>query len=109
SVIALAIQVTSWCVTRLRSAVTRPPPPRRAIRSPSGPRAKAAGPRFETTISFRRVGCIAARVTPAGRTETPQRSRSGGRDDGQVGAGRVVSEQPVEENEPVAQQPRHQE
>src|SRR4051812_39482502 len=40
-------------MTRLRSAVTSPPPPRRAMRRPSGDRAYATGPRFATTISFR--------------------------------------------------------
>ena len=34
SLIALAIHVTSCCATRLRSAVTRPPPPRRVMRVP---------------------------------------------------------------------------
>jgi hypothetical protein len=52
SVIALAIHVTSWCATRLRSAVTSPPPPRRATRLPSSSRANETGPRLETTISF---------------------------------------------------------
>src|SRR5439155_8997995 len=51
--IALAIHVTWWCETRLRRAVTRPPPPRRAVRLPAAPRAKVTGPRLETTISFR--------------------------------------------------------
>ena len=54
SVIALAIQVTSWCCTRLRSAVTSPPPPRRG-RAPSASRPYDTGPRFETTISLRRI------------------------------------------------------
>ena len=46
--------VTSWWETRLRSAVTRPPPPRRATRLPSSSRKNETGPRLETTISLRR-------------------------------------------------------
>src|SRR5437764_6962529 len=53
--IALAIHVTSWCATRPRRAVTSPPPPRFATRSPSAVRAYATGPRLATTISLRRA------------------------------------------------------
>src|SRR5207244_8370968 len=56
SVIALAIQVTSWYCTRLRSAVTSPPPPRFAVRVPPSARPYDTGPLFETTISLRRTG-----------------------------------------------------
>src|SRR5204863_9878430 len=65
SVIALAIQVTSWCETRLRSAVTSPPPPRRAVRPPEASRPNVTGPRFETTISLRRSILTPERNRPA--------------------------------------------
>ena len=74
SVIALAIHVTSWCETRLRSAVTRPPPPRRAIRSPWAPRPNDTGPRLETTISLRRPATRLS-VSPSSPTETVRRKR----------------------------------
>ena len=35
--------------------MTSPPPPRRAVRPPASSRPKVTGPRFETTISFRRA------------------------------------------------------
>src|SRR5919109_2094467 len=98
----LAIQVTSCCSTRLRSAVTSPPPPRLAIRSPDASCVNVTGPRFETTISFRRP--------PIGRTLAAVRRlglRGAGRHE--VDRARVVARQPVEEGEPVAQEPRHQE
>src|SRR3954454_25136566 len=50
SVIAEAIQSASRWRTRSESAVTRPPPPRRTVRSPFSSRSNWAGPRFETMI-----------------------------------------------------------
>ena len=58
--------------TRLRSAVTSPPPPRRATRSPSASRPYVTGPRFETTISLRRRA-IADHPTPPGAASRPRR------------------------------------
>src|SRR3954447_20064599 len=54
-------------MTRLRSAVTSPPPPRRAMRRPSGDRAYATGPRFATTISFRLAAPTRGTYTAADR------------------------------------------
>jgi len=59
---ALAIHVTSCCATSPRSAVTRPPPPRFVMRSPSGERAYDTGPRFATTISFRLLATAGKRI-----------------------------------------------
>ncbi len=80
SLIALAIQVTSWCDSSPRSAVTSPPAPRLAVRSPLSSRPYVTGPRLETRISFLRpattagdptrgatlqcVGCSAMRLAP---------------------------------------------
>src|SRR5215210_7271381 len=49
SVMAEAIQSASRWWTRPVSAVTSPPPPRRATSSPFSSRSKAAGPRFDTS------------------------------------------------------------
>src|ERR1700709_291327 len=86
-VIAEAIQSASRWETRPESAVTRPPPPRRRVRSPPSSRSNWAGPRLETMIS--------------GEESTPQRLRVG--EPG--GSGVEVGQQP----EPVAQQPRREE
>src|SRR6188474_3245970 len=51
SVIAEAIQSASRCETSPESAVTRPPPPRRTVRSPFSSSSNWAGPRLETMIS----------------------------------------------------------
>src|SRR4051795_11539404 len=53
SVIADATQRALRCETRPESAVTRPPPPRWAIRSPRSSRPNSAGPRFETIVRGR--------------------------------------------------------
>src|SRR5207248_1191863 len=92
SVIALAIQVTSCRSSRPRSAVTRPPPPRRATRLPSPSRPNDTGPRFETTISLGRDTAS----TLSGGDRDERRSRH------------LVAGEPVEEREPIAQQARRQ-
>src|SRR5829696_1069632 len=104
---ALAIQVTSCMATRLRSAVTSPPPPRLATRPPSTSRSKVTGPRLETTINFRRAPM--AGTLPEWFFAARQASGSFGRGRHQRGLARVVAVEPVEEREPVAQKPRRQE
>ena len=100
SLIALAIHVTSWCATRLRSAVTSPPPPRRATLFPPASDAYDTGPRLETTISFHDP-------PPGHRPKRHRRSvRRNGRDLGTAG---VVALEPVQQREPVAQEPRREE
>src|SRR6476661_1176807 len=86
SVIAEAIQSASRWETRPERAVTRPPPPRRSVRSPRSSRSNWSGPRFETMIR--------------GDWSTPQRLRVDPR-----GSGVEVRQQP----EPVAQQARREE
>src|SRR2546422_1848414 len=98
---ALATHVTSWCMTRLRSAVTSPPPPRRATRSPCASRANVTGPRFDATISRLR-SAIGWSLSP------PRRVLRRG-DRGNLDTLRVEAEQTIEEDEPVAEQPRRQE
>src|SRR5919201_6144551 len=93
-------------MTRLRSAVTRPPPPRRATRSPCSSRPKETGPRLETTISFRRTRPKAIRAASG---ETGLRGSGRRADDRELGPGGVVAEQLVEERKPVAEQPRREE
>src|SRR5262245_5578875 len=83
-------------MTRLRRAVTRPPPPRRAVRSPPS-RPYVTGPRFETTIRLCRA--IARTLSPPGLP-----SGHGGQFDTGLEPG-----EPVEEGEPVAEQARRQE
>src|SRR5262249_7873654 len=103
SVIALAIHVTSWCATSPRSAVTRPPPPRRATRLPASSRPKVTGPRLETTISLRRA---------TGRTVSASRradALGACRDRDELGTRALVAREPVEEREQVTQQAWRQE
>src|SRR5205823_14388618 len=88
SVVALAIHVTSWRSRSPRSAVTSPPAPRRATRLPSASRPYVTGPRFETTISRRRLEAL---------------------DNGDRAAAGVVAGEAVEEHEPVPQQARREE
>src|SRR3990172_11496010 len=106
-VTALAIQVTSWWLTSLRRPVASPPPPRRATRRPSASRPKETGPRFETTMSFSRGGIVEMRLPPAGLV-TRGRLRGAPGDD-ELGPARVVPFETIEEREPVAQEPRHEE
>src|SRR5919109_2345409 len=105
SVVALAIQVTSCSSTRLRSAVTRPPPPRLATRRPSASCSYVTGPRLETMMSFRRP--------PTGRHPTPGefdgRSGCAGGNRHELGLAGVVPRQAVEERQPVPQEARREE
>src|SRR4051812_16467751 len=96
SVIAEAIQSASRWRTRSESAVTRPPPPRRTVRSPFSSRSNWAGPRFETMISGEASTAAEVTCSVQAAGELPP-------------AGRRSGFEPGEQLEPVAQQPRREE
>src|SRR5262249_4981675 len=89
---------TSWCASSPARAVTRPPPPRRAVRLPSSARSYETGARFATTRILRRSVI-----------RGPYRGGSGRDDDLELDVLGVRPEEPVEEREPVAQQARREE
>src|SRR5204862_5214192 len=84
------------------SAVTRPPPPRRGSGSLSAPRAYVLGPRLETTISLRRPAMSRPPYPRSARLTRRRRGRD-------LGARRVVAVELVQQHQPVAQQPGHEE
>src|SRR5215216_1569161 len=92
SVIAEAIQSACRCETSPESAVTRPPPPRWAIRFPRSSSPNSAGPRLETMVS----GCVSGtpRLYQAARKRPPKPA---------------LQPEVGEDPHPIEQQPRREE